>query len=69
MDLGLKGNGPSLPAAARDRPGHRRGFAAEGACVSICARKADEVAATVAALKAKASRPLGARSTWPTGRA
>lgn len=54
MDLGLKGMRAVVTGGSR---GIGRavadGFAAEGASVSICARNADEVAATIAALKTK----------------
>ena len=41
------------------RPRHREGFATEGANVSICARNAGEVAATVVALKANGVKAFG----------
>lgn len=60
MDLGLKakraivtGGSKGIGRAVAET------FAAEGADVSICARNADEVAATVAALKAKGVRAFG----------
>ncbi|MEO8524796.1 MAG: SDR family oxidoreductase [Caldimonas sp.] len=60
MDLGLKGLRAIVTGASK---GIGRavadGFAAEGAGVSICARNADEVAATVDALKAKGVAAYG----------
>ena len=60
MDLGLKGNRAVVTGASK---GIGRAvaecFAAEGASVSICARNADEVAATVAALEAKGVAAYG----------
>jgi 3-oxoacyl-[acyl-carrier protein] reductase len=60
MDLGLKGmravvtgGSKGIGRAVAD------GFAAEGAGVSICARNADEVAVTIAALKAKGVAACG----------
>jgi 3-oxoacyl-[acyl-carrier protein] reductase len=60
MDLGLKGKRAVISGGTR---GIGRAiaetFADEGADVSICARKADEVAAAVAALKAKGVQAFG----------
>ena len=53
MDLGLNGKRVLVTGASKGIGlAIAQGFAAEGADVSICARNADEVAATVAALKA-----------------
>jgi NAD(P)-dependent dehydrogenase (short-subunit alcohol dehydrogenase family) len=61
MDLGLKGRRVIVTGGTK---GIGRAvadtFAAEGAHVSICARNADEVAATVTALKSKGVRAYGA---------
>ncbi|MBV9835334.1 MAG: SDR family oxidoreductase [Alphaproteobacteria bacterium] len=60
MDLGLKGKRVAVTGGSK---GIGRavadGFAAEGANVSICARNAQEVTATVAALKAKGVQATG----------
>jgi 3-oxoacyl-[acyl-carrier protein] reductase len=60
MDLGLKGL-KALVTGATKGIGRRAAdlFADEGADVSICARNAAEVTATVAALKAKGSNAFG----------
>jgi NAD(P)-dependent dehydrogenase (short-subunit alcohol dehydrogenase family) len=60
MDLGLKGKRAVVTGGSK---GIGRAiaetFAAEGADVSICARNAEEVASTVAALKKKGVRAFG----------
>jgi NAD(P)-dependent dehydrogenase (short-subunit alcohol dehydrogenase family) len=60
MDLGLKGKRVAVTGGSK---GIGRaialGFAAEGADVSICARKKEEVAGTVAALIAKGVKAFG----------
>ena len=60
MDLGLKGKKVAVTGGSK---GIGRaialGFAAEGASVSICARKKEDVAATVAALTAKGVKAFG----------
>src|ERR1051326_1618410 len=54
MDLGLKGKKVAVTGGSKGiGRAIAQGFAAEGAGVSICARNAAEVDATVAALKAK----------------
>jgi 3-oxoacyl-[acyl-carrier protein] reductase len=60
MDLGLKGKRAVITGGSK---GIGRAiaetFAAEGADVSVCARNAEEVAATVASLKARGGRAFG----------
>jgi NAD(P)-dependent dehydrogenase (short-subunit alcohol dehydrogenase family) len=61
MDLGLKGKRALVTGGSKGiGRAIAEGFAAEGADVSICARKADEVAAVVASLKAKGVNAYGA---------
>ena len=51
MDLGLKGKRVAVTGGSKGiGRAVAEGFAAEGTNVSICARNAEEVAATVAAL-------------------
>jgi len=60
MDLGVKGKKVAVAGGSTGigRP-IAEGFAAEGASVSICARNAAEVEATVASLKAKGVKAFG----------
>ncbi len=60
MDLGLKGKKVAVTGGSKGiGRAIAQGFAAEGAGVSICARNAAEVDATVAALKAKGVKAFG----------
>ena len=60
MDLGLKGKRAVVTGGSKGiGRAIAESFAAEGADVSICARNADEVAAAVAALKAKGVKAFG----------
>ena len=61
MDLGLKGMKALVTGGTKGIGRHcAEIFAAEGADVAVCARKADEVAETVAALEAKGVKAYGA---------
>ena len=63
MDLGLKGKRALVTGGSKGiGRAVAEAFADEGADVSICARNADEVAAAVAALKAKGVPSLRARA-------
>jgi NAD(P)-dependent dehydrogenase (short-subunit alcohol dehydrogenase family) len=60
MDLGLKGKKAVVTGGSKGiGRAIAEGFAAEGADVSICARNAQDVAATVASLKAKGIKAYG----------
>jgi NAD(P)-dependent dehydrogenase (short-subunit alcohol dehydrogenase family) len=60
MDLGLKGKKAVVTGGSKGiGRAIAEGFAAEGADISICARNAQEVAATVASLKAKGVKAFG----------
>ena len=60
MDLGLKGKRAVVTGGSRGiGRAIAEGFAAEGADVAICARKADDLAATVAALRTKGVQAHG----------
>src|SRR5260370_18078365 len=60
MDLGLKGKKAVVTGGSKGiGRAIAEGFAAEGADVSICARDTQDVAATVASLKAKGVKAFG----------
>jgi NAD(P)-dependent dehydrogenase (short-subunit alcohol dehydrogenase family) len=60
MDLGLKGKRALITGGSKGiGRAIAEAFAVEGASVSICARNADEVAETVAALQAKGVKAFG----------
>lgn len=60
MDLGLKGRRALITGGTKGiGRAVAEGFADEGADVSICARNADEVAATVSALQARGVKAFG----------
>jgi NAD(P)-dependent dehydrogenase (short-subunit alcohol dehydrogenase family) len=60
MDLGLKGKKAVVTGGSKGiGRAIAEGFAAEGADISICARNAQEVAATVASLKARGIKAFG----------